>query len=224
VFKSVVWSSTIDYPDQVATVLFVGNCNWNCEYCHNVNLKDSKPIDFESDILPRLLNRKDFINHAVISGGECTCYKSLPQIIDTLVDNGFTIGIHTNGTNPKMLRNIIGNISFVGMDIKCSDYKKYFNLNDMELNNIKESVKLILNSGIEYEFRTTLFPKYFENKYDVLEIVEILKKLGAKKYILQEYVNDFNPSLPDPWKKDFILDITKECNKVLNTELKGHIE
>lgn len=223
-FKSVVWASTIDYPDQVATVLFVGNCNWSCEYCHNVNIKNNKSIDFKSEILPRLLDRKDFIDHVVISGGECTCYTSLTEVIDILINNEFTVGIHTNGTNPKMLRKIIDNISFIGMDIKCSNYKKYFNLNEQELDNIKESIDVILNSDIEYEFRTTLFPKFFENKYDVFDIAKKLKKYGVEKYVLQEYVNDFNTSLINPWSKNYILEITKECNKIIKTELKGYIE
>lgn len=223
-FKSVVWSSTIDYPNQISTVLFVGNCNMNCEYCHNANLKDSKDIDFESIILPRLLDRKDFINHVVISGGECTCYASLPQTITTLVNNGFKVGIHTNGTNTIMLQHIIKDISFVGMDVKCSDYKKHFNLSDIELENIHKSIKLLVNSGISCEFRTTLYPVYFNEISDIIDIARMLKKYEVNHYMLQEYVNDFNPSLHNPWNKEFILNIVQECNKVITTELKGHIE
>lgn len=223
-FKSVVWASTIDYPEQVATVLFVGNCNMSCEYCHNANLKDSKSIDFESEILPRLLDRKDFVDHVVISGGECTCYASLPPVIKTLVDNGFKVGIHTNGTNPNMLLGIIDNISFVGMDIKCSDYIKHLHFSDIELMHVYQSIELIIKSSIAYEFRTTLYPPYFESANDVVRIAKMLKDFGIKEYVLQEYSNEFDKSLIEPFRKSYILEIVGKCNKIINTKLKGHIE
>ena len=67
-------ASTIDYPNEICTVLFVGKCNWNCEFCYNTNLVSETNIDFDKDILPKLLKRKNFINHVVISGGEISCY------------------------------------------------------------------------------------------------------------------------------------------------------
>lgn len=226
-FKSIVWSSTIDYPNQVSTVLFVGTCNWRCEYCYNRNLINNKSIDFDTEILPRLLDRKDFINHIVISGGECTCYNELENVIDKLIDNGFIIGIHTNGSNPKMLKKILPKISFVGMDIKCIDkHIDDFNTssNMPYLHECGESIFALIESNKEYEFRTTLYPKYFNSIKEIQLIAVYLKNLGARKYVLQEYMNDFDKTLPHPYSKDYILKIVKECNKIIPTELKGYIE
>ena len=89
--KSVIWSSMRDYPDNICTTMFTGVCNFDCEFCYNRGLLKEKEINFEEEILPKLLERKDFINHVIISGGECTIHPDFEKVINTLYDNGFTI-------------------------------------------------------------------------------------------------------------------------------------
>lgn len=222
-FKSVIWSSTIDYPDELSTVLFVGKCGWNCEYCHNKSLSSSNgSLNFEQEILPRLLKRIDFIDHVVISGGECTLYKELPDIINSLHLKGFSIGIHTNGVNHDMVKKILNKLSFVGMDIKTFNYDKHFNLSADEQLNIYKSAKLISQNCPNYEFRTTLFPPYFNRAEDVVGIASWLKSVGANRYVLQEYEPNENCQV-EPFTKEQITDILVRCNKVIPTSLKGDI-
>lgn len=225
-FKSIVWSSTIDYPKQVSTVLFVGICNWDCGFCYNRNLINNKDIDFDNYILPRLIQRKKFINHIVISGGEVTCYNELINVIDKLKNKGFTLGIHTNGSNPDMLENIIDKIDFVGMDIKTSFTDKYNKITNKIVNfeDLEKSIKTIINSNKLYEFRTTLYPKYV-NLNDCLFIAEKLKSLNVNKYVLQQYENSFNnennKNKINSYPVNYIKQIREECNKIILTELKG---
>ena len=44
-------ASTIDYPNEICTVLFVGKCNWNCEFCYNTNLVLESDINFDKEFL-----------------------------------------------------------------------------------------------------------------------------------------------------------------------------
>ena len=159
--KSVIWSSMLDYPDFVCTTLFTGVCNFDCEFCYNKGLLNESEINFEKDILPKLIERKDFINHVIISGGECTCHKDFEKYINLLYDNGFIIGIHTNGYTPEILKKVIDKIDYIGMDIK-NDFSNYDEITQRKINveKIKESIDLILKSGVNYEFRTTVYPKY----------------------------------------------------------------
>ena len=214
-FKSIVWSSTIDYPNQLATVLFVGDCNWCCEYCYNTNLRRMPSIDFDSQILPRLIQRKSFIDHIIISGGECTTYEQLPKIINELYKNGFTIGIHTNGTNLNMIKTITPYISFIGIDIKTFH-------GEYSAEHIIDTIKYIITTGIDYELRTTLYPPYTKNE-DMIQICKLLKSLNIKEYVLQEYTNQLNNKLCSPYSKDEIQDILKLCNEYIPTVLKGEI-
>ena len=94
--KSVIWASMLDYPKKVCTTIFFDKCNLKCEYCHNKNLKKQREIDFNKEILPKLLQRKSMIKHVILSGGECTEEDKLPEIIYILHKNGFNIGLHTN--------------------------------------------------------------------------------------------------------------------------------
>jgi pyruvate formate lyase activating enzyme len=220
-FKSVVWSSTIDYPEQVSTVLFVGTCNWKCKFCHNYNLINNDTLDFQKDILPKLLSRKEFINYVVISGGECTLYPELINVIKKLKENGLIIGIHTNGSNSIILKEVIPLINFIGMDIKTSK-NKYNKIVNSKINyeDIIQSLKLIIESGIKYDFRTTVYPEYV-NLNDCIEIATLLYQLNAKEYVLQQYDNRFIDTNIKPYSLKYLKEVKKRCNEILPTILRG---
>jgi pyruvate formate lyase activating enzyme len=219
--KSVIWSSMIDYPDNVCTTLFTGVCNFDCEFCYNKGLLKEKELDFEKEILPKLLERKEIIDHVIISGGECTVHPDFEKMINTLYENGFTIGIHTNGYTPETLRKVIDKIDYVGMDIK-NDFDNYNEITQKKINvdKIKESVDLILNKGINYEFRTTVYPKYI-NKENLVNIAKYLKDVGSKKYVLQNYF-DHNKTVI-PYSPEMMKEIQAECSEYLPTTLRGII-
>ena len=220
--KSVIWSSMIDYPNQVSTVLFVGACNWDCDYCHNKNLVNMKSIDFMSVILPKLLKRKHLIDHVLISGGESTCWTDLTGVIKILKTEGFKVGIHTNGSNYRVLREIIKDISFVGMDIKTSRFK-YNSITNSNVNyyDIHKSMVLIKVSGIESEFRTTLFPKEVAMR-DCIEIAKLLKSMGVERYVLQQFDDsNLKGCSIKPYSKGHIKQIQTQCNKYVNTFVRG---
>ena len=55
--KSVLWANMLDYPGHVSTSLFFDGCNMDCEFCQNKLLAKEKTIDFDTEILPKLLER-----------------------------------------------------------------------------------------------------------------------------------------------------------------------
>lgn len=218
-------ASTIDYPNEICTVLFVGKCNWNCEFCYNTNLVSETNIDFDKDILPKLLKRKNFINHVVISGGEISCYPTEAiTLIDKLNQNGFTVGIHSNGSNLDFLKEVINNhnVKFVGMDIKTS-FSKYDDIIQCHtnINTIKESIDFLINSEIEYEFRTTVYPNYV-NELDCIEIAKYLKEYNATHYVLQQFDNSHIDINVIPYSKSKLEEMVSKCNKYIKTTLRGY--
>lgn len=219
--KSVIWSSMIDYPDNVCTTLFTGVCNFDCEFCYNKGLLKEKEMNFEEDILPKLLDRKDFIDHIIISGGECTVHPDFENIVNVLHDNGFTIGIHTNGYTPEVLEKVIDKIDYIGMDIK-NDFENYDEITAIKVDTdkIKKSVNIILDSGVNYEFRTTVYPRYLKEE-NVINIAKYLKEVGSKKYVLQNYF-DHNKTVI-PYSSEKMKEIKAECDKYLPTTLRGII-
>lgn len=217
--KSVIWSSMIDYPDNICTTLFTGVCNFDCEFCYNRGLLKEKELDFEKEILPKLLERKDFIDHVIISGGECTFHKDFEKYINILHENGFVIGIHTNGYAPEILEKVMDKIDYIGMDIK-NDFDNYDEITQIKVDveKIKKSADLVLNSGKNYEFRTTVYPKYV-NTENVLEIAKYLKEIGAKKYVLQKYFDHDKSVIP--YSNEKMNEMCEECNEIIPTILRG---
>ena len=217
--KSVIWSSMIDYPDNICTTLFTGVCNFDCEFCCNKGLLKEKELDFENVILPKLLDRKDFIDHVIISGGECTVHEDFEKYLNILYDNGFTIGIHTNGYTPEILERIIDKIDYVGMDIK-NDFEHYDDITQrkIDVEKIKRSIDILLKSGKNYEFRTTVYPKYVDTE-NVIEIAKYLKEVGAKKYVLQKYFDHDKSVIP--YSNEKMNEMKDECCKILPTVMRG---
>jgi len=213
----------LDYPNEVSTVLFVGTCNLRCRFCQNLPLLSMKDLDFKNNIIPKLISRKQMIDHIIISGGECLFDPKIKDYVTYLNDKGFKVGIHTNGMNFDILKNIIDDIRFVGMDIKTT-YEKYkskkISKNINEIMNIEKSISLILSKNVKYDFRTTLYPDYVNLK-DLKQIAILLKLGGVKEYNLQKYIpireNEINYSNED------INNFKNELDNIIKTNIRGLI-
>ena len=218
--KHVIWASMIDYPGQTATVLFTGSCNFNCDYCYNKTLKQAEDKIFDKVILPKMLERQDFVNHVILSGGEPTVDKDFEYMLDTLNKHGFIVGVHTNGSNPDKIINNIDKIDYLGIDIKTS-FDKYDIVAGTKTNvdNVKKTIEFVAQSGKNYEFRTTLFPRDV-NEDDVLNVAKYLKYIGAKKYHLQQFYPVNGAENIKSYSEDTIKEFTRKCNEIIPTVLK----
>jgi pyruvate formate lyase activating enzyme len=186
-------TSLIDYPGEIATVLFTQGCNFRCPYCHNPELVDCnryrKPVE-EQDVLNYLEFRKNLIDGVVITGGEPTIHQDLPEFIKIVKDIGYLVKLDTNGTNPEMLREIIDLdlVDYIAMDYKAP-LRKYSEIvrSKVDINDILESVEIIKKSSVKYEFRTTIVKQLLS-----LTDIDIIKtEIGSgEKYCIQE----FNPT------------------------------
>lgn len=218
--KHVIWASMIDYPGETSTVLFTGACNFNCDYCYNKSLKQAEDKVFEKVILPKLLDRKDFVDHVIISGGEPTIDKEFENMLNTLHTNGFKVGVHTNGSNPDKIIDNIEKIDFLGIDIKTS-FDKYDIVagTKVDVDSMKKTIEFAAKSGKACEFRTTLFPRDV-NEQDVLEIATYLRDIGAKKYHLQQFYPVNGAENIKSYSVDTINEFTRKCNEIIPTILK----
>jgi pyruvate formate lyase activating enzyme len=198
-YADMIKQSLVDYPGEIATVLFTRGCNLRCPFCHNPDLLIKpkimiKPIDIEQ-VLEFLVQRRGFIDGVVISGGEPTLNDDLPLDIRRIKSLGFLVKLDTNGTNPVMLQSLLsqGFLDYVAMDIKAPlEFKKYRSacgkLSSEEFFNIRSSIHLLRNAGVKIEFRTTVVPN-LHTPEDIEEIARYLE--GCDQFTLQQ----FNPRI-----------------------------
>ena len=183
--------SVIDFPGKIASILFLGGCNFRCPFCHNVSLIDDyDSLDYKSSeaVLDDLQRRKGFVDAVVITGGEPLINGSeLIALLSKLREMDLPIKLDTNGYNMDMLRKLLeaGLVDYVAMDIKTS-IDKYAVAAGLELNTdrILNSIQIILESSIEYEFRTTCVPGLVDSG-EIESIARLIE--GADHYYLQQY-------------------------------------
>jgi anaerobic ribonucleoside-triphosphate reductase activating protein len=180
--------SLIDYPGKTAAVIFTQGCNMFCPYCHNPQLVYpdlyKQPVE-EKDILTFLEKRRGLLDGAVITGGEPTIYEDLPDFILKIKRMGYLAKLDTNGTNPEMLRKLIGLniIDFIAMDIK-SPPEKYNLFFGGDFNKIKKSVNIISESGLPHLFRTTFDCEILDDS----DISRIKNRVLPSAHITQECI------------------------------------
>lgn len=210
-------SSLIDYPGKISAIIFTQGCNFRCPYCHNPELitgnseqkiENDSPLPSPLRTLPKerlnivpersglrvrvilkfLETRRGKLDGVVITGGEPTLHKSLPEFIRQIKGLGFCVKLDTNGTNPDMLQKLIEEnlIDYVAMDIKAP-VEKYHEVTCCKLNteNILKSIEILKNSSVEYEFRTTVVKSQLAIK-DFEQIGKMIA--GAPKYYLQRFL------------------------------------
>jgi pyruvate formate lyase activating enzyme len=181
----------IDYPGKVACMVYTIGCNFRCPYCHNPELVDETVENLISEdyVLDFLVKRKGILDGLVITGGEPTMHgENLYLFIKKVKKLGFLVKLDSNGTDSKMLKKLIDEklVDYVAMDIK-SPMSKYSQTvaRPVDIVSIRKSIKLLINSKIEYEFRTTVVKALLEPK-DIFEIGEEI--LGASRYYLQKFI------------------------------------
>ena len=179
-----------DWDGKVACLIFTPGCNFSCPFCHNPELAkgNADPVD-KAEVLEYIRENSDFLNGVVISGGEPTLQNGLYAFLKEIKKLGLGVKLDTNGSRPEILDDLIGAkmIDYVAMDVKAPlDKKRYDCVSgaDVDLDKIKESIRIIKESGADYEFRTTAYPDAVSVE-DVVEIARYLK--GADRYCIQQF-------------------------------------
>ncbi len=181
--------SLLDYPGQLAAIVFTQGCNFRCPYCHNPGLVDPQNytrIIPTSEILDFLDKRRGKLGAVSITGGEPTLQPDLPWFIAELRSMGFLIKVDTNGSFPDVIENLVSHklVDYWAMDIKAPLHLyPIVSKSDIPVEQITRSMDLLRSSGMEFEFRTTFFEALF-NWNDLEKIRELLKP--GDRFFLQQ--------------------------------------
>ncbi len=217
--KGFIETSLIDWDGKIVSVVFLPGCNFRCPFCHNhILVKHPEQIaDVPWKRIETFLRaKKGWIDGVVVTGGEPTIHKDLVPLLTKLKDMGLPVKLDTNGSAPDRLKRIIeaGLVEFIAMDIKASFDGSYDLACGVPVNkdNIRESIALIMSSGLDYEFRTTIVPQY----HDLDSMENIAREIkGAKKWVLQQFVqiNAENEELRNmpPYNEEYLDEMRKRA-------------
>ncbi len=193
--KGVLETSFVDWDGNIVSTIFLPSCNFRCGFCHNHRLV-LEPESFEDVPLEYLISfwrrNSDFLDGVCITGGEPTLHEDLPQLCALIKNLGLKVKLDTNGSNPEMLRRLIKEklVDYIAMDVKAplraDDYSRIAGVElNGELSRIQESIDIIISSGIDHEFRTTVI-KGVHREEDIEAIARAVQ--GARRYVLQKFV------------------------------------
>lgn len=218
----------LDYPEHTACTLFVPGCNFKCPFCHNSELLGGS-VDYydEAEIFAFLRKRVGVLEGVCVTGGEPTLYTDLGRFLGDIKALGYKIKLDTNGYAPERLKDLFGAglLDYVAMDIKNSRerYAETVGLREHSFNidSIEQSIDMIMNSGVDYEFRTTIAAELFDG--DSMDGAARMIA-GANKYFLQYFtMRDTVPckalTAPTKFEMEYYLDIARR--HVPNAVIRG---
>lgn len=225
-------TTLIDFPGKLACTVFLSGCNFYCPWCYSPELVlpekiKKQPKISEKEFFKFLESKQGLLEGVVVCGGEPTLNKDLPEFIKKIKKMGFSVKLDTNGSNPEMLKDLIAKklVDYVAMDVKVppgpklkSKNKKLKNIYKYE-KEIEESVEILKNSNIDFEFRTTVVPGIHTKE----DFIEIAKWIGEQdvKYYLQNFRPEktLDPEFEKikPYPQEYLLEIKKEISSFFKT-------
>lgn len=181
----------IEYPGKISAIAFTQGCNFRCPYCYNPELVDPdlyRECLSEEGVFSFLERRKGKLDAVTITGGEPTIHHDLIDFIKCVRKIGYLIKLDTNGSYPDVLEQLISGrlVDYIAMDMKGPLHKyKTVTKSKIDEDKIRQSIEMIMKSGVSYEFRTTI-PKRLLHEDDLLEMGKLLR--NASCYILQQFI------------------------------------
>lgn len=228
--RGMIKFSLVDYPGKICCVLFVGDCNMRCPFCHNPHLvldPGSQPQIREAQVMNFLKTRTGKLDGVVISGGEPTLRKSLPEFAAKLVEMGFNVKLDTNGGNPSLLKELRakGLLQALGVDYKApaAKYQELTRHKDPNIAaKVAETLRFAVEENIQLDVRTTVH-KSLLSEEDLAVMREELDSFGVKGWALQQFnpveVMDIGLNEIPSYGDLELLDISKKLGP--NTKARG---
>ena len=182
----------LDFPGRVACTVFLAGCDFRCPFCHNFELVDgtAEPVMDDGELLAFLDKRRGLLDGVAFTGGEPCLHPDLPAFMRAIRDRGFMVKLDTNGAHPGLLAEILreGLADYVAMDIKNSParYAETVGLPVLDLEPVRESVRLLMAGRVAYEFHTTVVDE-LHGEADFRAIGAWVR--GADRYFLQPFMD-----------------------------------
>ncbi len=182
--------SLLDFPGKVCGIVFTQGCPFRCVYCHNPELiplaGEGEGLSVE-EVLGKIRQDRALLEGVCVTGGEPTIHPDLPEFLKAIKELGLLVKLDTNGLNPALVARCIEEnlVDFFAMDLKhrWDKYEEIVGkLPSIVIEKCQETFEVIQRSGVEHEFRTTVYPA-LHTEEDLHAIAGTL--LPGETYMLQ---------------------------------------
>ena len=181
----------LDFPGRTACTVFTGGCNLRCPFCHNAGLVRT-PMErpnAREEVLTYLQKRQGLLDGVCVTGGEPLLQPDLKEFLKEIREMDYAVKLDTNGSLPDRLAELLalGLVDYVAMDVKSSPagYEAAVGA-EVAASVYDRSIRVLQNSGIPYEFRTTAV-KGIHTPADFAAIGQWLA--GEPAYFIQKFVD-----------------------------------
>ncbi|PNX45622.1 MAG: anaerobic ribonucleoside-triphosphate reductase activating protein [Thermoplasmata archaeon M11B2D] len=209
-------TSLLDYPECISAIVWVNGCNFRCPFCYNKDLVFGMGAGVaEDEVFSFLKKRQGLLDGVVVTGGEPLLQTDLSEFLSQVKQVGYQVKLDTNGSMPAHLEKVLdsGFVDYVAMDVKAPK-NKYSQVCGVEVAvaDIEQSIQIIKNKAVMYEFRTTFVPQLLTQE-DVVAIAEWLR--GAKRFYLQQF-KLFSPLVGStfegvqPYSKEYVVETVEK--------------
>ncbi|MFA6525867.1 MAG: anaerobic ribonucleoside-triphosphate reductase activating protein [Candidatus Buchananbacteria bacterium] len=213
----------LDYPQKLAAIVFTAGCNMRCPFCYNSKLVlpellSDANLYKEDEVIEFLKKRKKYLDGLVITGGEPLLQEDLADFLRKMKAVGYEIKLDTNGLQSEKLKDLLEEklVDYIAMDIK-GPLESYEKFSGVSAGQVANSIKIIMKSGLPYEFRSTVV-KGLHSKEDITAMAKTIK--GAKLYYLQNYMAS-TPLAGDKFKgKEFFLKDMEDMRQIAGQYVK----
>lgn len=219
--------SLIEFPWEIACVIFTPYCNFRCDFCHNPEFVLPERL---KEVLENLISEEAFFNFletrkntltwVSICWWEPTLQKDLKEFCKKLKDLWFKVKLDTNGRDSKIIQELLDEnlLDYVAMDFKHEPWK-WSEIVGMKIDEEEylKTAKLIMNSGIDYEFRTTII-KWVHDEKSIENMAKYIS--WAKNYYLQNYRAEktLNPNFEwESFSSKELEDFKKICERYVES-------
>lgn len=182
---------TTSWEGTPSCVVNVAGCNFRCCFCDHQEVINKKEGYLQPEAVIDAIANNTYADGVIITGGEPLMNKDLYKFLREIKRTGKKVKLETNGCDPVTLDDIVGAklVDFVSMDIKAPLTPDEYAMNTnaiCNIENIEKSIRVLMNSDIDYEFVTTIVPIHITER-DLESICAAVK--GAKCF----RINQFRP-------------------------------
>lgn len=171
----------VDGPG-IRTVVFLSGCKLRCKYCHNPEMWSRGEYNYTPlELATKILRNKNYFQKkggVTFSGGEPLLQSEfIIEVAKILKQENIHIAIDTSGVGNGNYEEILKYVDLVLLDIKHTNYSKYFELTGYSMDEVLKFIEVLNKSKKKIWIRQVIVPGMMDNLEYLESLVKVVKNI-----------------------------------------------